>query len=192
VPQPALATNRDVLVDVIRWDAWYGKLPETARPPASVSFPGFDGVRNRLVSQNPGRETRLSLAAEPWRNRWPFFTSFNADGTVDSFNESRPEIIQREIDDALYGELDYWAFTVLRHRFVTTPMGGLVCLLSAVVGCNHGLITLTGDYPRREPVIPTLPSREIPCLSPAEMIPLGRPSLPDRAGTSRALLPHHS
>ncbi|MCC6353451.1 MAG: hypothetical protein IT577_06170 [Verrucomicrobiae bacterium] len=99
------------LVGAIRWDAWYGTLPPSARPPASVEFPGFDPTRNRKVSQDPGGETQRSLAAEPWRYRWPFFTTLSADGTAQSFNENRPEIIEREIDYAARGGVDYWAFT---------------------------------------------------------------------------------
>lgn len=99
------------LIGAIRWDAWYGALPESARPPASVRYPGFDATSNRLVSQDPGKETRRSLAAEPWRYRWPFFAALNADGTAQSFNGNRPEIIEREIDYAVRGGLDYWAFT---------------------------------------------------------------------------------
>jgi hypothetical protein len=99
------------LVGAIRWDAWYGTLPDTARLPASVPYPGFDAARNRLVSQDPGKETRRSLAAEPWRYRWPFFTTLSADGTAQEFNENRPEVIEQEIELAVHGGLDYWAFT---------------------------------------------------------------------------------
>ena len=99
------------LVGAIRWDAWYGTLPDTARPPVSVPYPGFDPARNRLVSQDPGKETQRALSAEPWRYRWPFFTALNLDGTAQAFNENRAEVIEKEIDDAVRGGLDYWAFT---------------------------------------------------------------------------------
>ena len=99
------------LVGAIRWDAWYGALPDTARPPASVPYPGFDPARNRLVSQDPGKETQRSLSAEPWRYRWPFFTALSAEGTAQAFNGNRPEVLEKEIDDAARGGLDYWAFT---------------------------------------------------------------------------------
>ena len=100
------------LVGAIRWDAWYGALPEDARPPASVPYPGFDPARNRLVSQDPGKETYRSLAAELWRYRWPFFTELGADGRAKAFNENRPEVLEKEIDQAAACGLDYWVFTV--------------------------------------------------------------------------------
>jgi len=99
------------LVGAIRWDAWYGPLPDTALPPASVPYPGFDPARNRLVSQDPGNETCRSLAAEPWRYRWPFFTELGPDRQAQAFNENRTEVLEKEIDDAVSGGLDYWAFT---------------------------------------------------------------------------------
>jgi len=99
------------LVGAIRWDAWYGPLPSSAQPPVSVEFPGFDATRNRKVSQDPGKETRRSLAAEPWRYRWPFFTTLAPDGSAKDFNENRPEVIEQEIEYALHAGLSYWAFT---------------------------------------------------------------------------------
>jgi len=109
---PRIEKQPRPLVGAIRWDAWYGTLPDTAQPPASVPYAGFDTARNRLVSKDPGQETRRSLAAEPWRYRWPFFTTLNADGTAGAFNENRAEVLEKEIADALHGGLDYWAFTV--------------------------------------------------------------------------------
>lgn len=102
---------RHPLVGAIRWDAWYGTLPDTARPPASVPYPGFDPARNRLVSQDPGKETARSLSAEAWRYRWPFFTELDAGGRAKTFDENRKEVLEQEIDDAAGGGLDYWAFT---------------------------------------------------------------------------------
>ena len=99
------------LVGAIRWDAWYGPLPNDAKPPLSVPYPGFDASRNRLVSQDPGKETCRSLAAEPWRYRWPFFTELGPDGQAQSFNENRTAVLEKEIDDAAHGGIDYWAFT---------------------------------------------------------------------------------
>jgi len=99
------------LVGAIRWDAWYGPLPKDARPPLSVPYPGFRAGQDRLVSQDPGSETCRSLAAEPWRYRWPFFTERGADGKARSFNENRTEVLEKEIDYAVHGGLDYWAFT---------------------------------------------------------------------------------
>jgi hypothetical protein len=99
------------LVGAIRWDAWYGPLPASARPPVSVEFPGFDATRNRKVSQDPGKETRRALAAEQWRYRWPFFTTLAADGSAKDFNENKPEVIEQEIEYAVHAGLSYWAFT---------------------------------------------------------------------------------
>lgn len=99
------------LVGAIRWDAWYGALPETARPPASVPYPGFDAARNRLVSQDPGKETQKALAARPWRHRWPFFTTLAPDGSAQVFNENKPEVLDQEIEYAVHAGLNYWAFT---------------------------------------------------------------------------------
>jgi len=104
------------LVGAIRWDAWYGTVPDTALLPASVPYPGFDPARNRLVSQDPGKETRLSLSAEPWRYRWPFFTELGSDRKARSFNENRTEVLEKEIDCAIQGGLDYWAFTAYPER----------------------------------------------------------------------------
>ena len=105
------APERRPLVGAIRWDAWYGELPESAKPPASVPYAGFDATRNRLVSQDPGKETCRSLAAEPWRYRWPFFTTLGADGKALAFNDNRAEVLEQEIEHAVRGGLDYWAFT---------------------------------------------------------------------------------
>ncbi len=99
------------LVGAIRWDAWYGPLPASAQPPASVEFPGFDAAHNRKVSQDPGKQTRRSLAEATWRYRWPFFTTLTPDGKAQDLNENTPEILEREIDCAVHGGLDYWAFT---------------------------------------------------------------------------------
>jgi len=99
------------LVGAIRWDAWYGTLPASARLPASVEYPGFDASRNRKVSQDPGKETYRSLAAEPWRYRWPFFTTLAPDGSAKEFNENKPEVLEQEIEYAVHAGLDYWAFT---------------------------------------------------------------------------------
>jgi hypothetical protein len=77
----------------------------------SVQYPGFDTNRNRLVSQDPGKETQRCLAAEPWRYRWPFFTTLDPDGKALEFNENRVEVIEKEIEYAVHGGLDYWAFT---------------------------------------------------------------------------------
>ena len=108
---PVTAKKSRPLVGAIRWDAWYGELPASARPPQSVQFPGFDPTRNRKVSQDPGKETAKSLAAEPWRYRWPFFTTLDANGTAQAFNENRLDVIEQEVDLAVHGGLDYWAFT---------------------------------------------------------------------------------
>ena len=105
------AVSRHPLVGAIRWDAWYGAVPDTAQLPASVPYPGFDAARNRLVSQDPGKETLRSLAAEPWRYRWPFFTERDSGGTAKAFNENRTDVLEKEIDFAVNGGLDYWAFT---------------------------------------------------------------------------------
>lgn len=99
------------LVGAIRWDAWYGPLPASARPPESVEFPGFNTTRNRKVSQDPGKETRRSLAAEQWRYRWPFFTTLAPDGSAKDFNENKPDVIEQEIEYAVHAGLGYWAFT---------------------------------------------------------------------------------
>ncbi|MCX6910625.1 MAG: hypothetical protein NTY01_21650 [Verrucomicrobia bacterium] len=99
------------LVGAIRWDAWYGTLPASTQLPVSVEFPGFDASRNRKVSQDPGKETRRSLAAEQWRYRWPFFTTLAPDGNAKDFNENKPEVIEKEIEYAVHAGLSYWAFT---------------------------------------------------------------------------------
>lgn len=99
------------LVGAIRWDAWYGPLPKTALPPPSVPYAGFDAAKNRLVSQDPGAETCRSLAVEAWRYRWPFFATLDSRGMAQSFNENRRDVLEREIEDAVQGGLDYWAFT---------------------------------------------------------------------------------
>ena len=107
--KPAAAA-RHPLVGAIRWDAWYGTLPETARLPDPTRYPGYDTTRARVPSPDPGKEAQRSLAAEPWRYRWPFFTELNADGTAKAFNENRAEVLEKEIDYAVRAGLDYWAF----------------------------------------------------------------------------------
>ena len=107
----APALSHGPLVGAIRWDAWYGTVPDTAQLPASVPYPGFDPARNRLVSQDPGKETQRSLSAEPWRYRWPFFTDLGPERKARSFNENRADVLEKEIDFAVRGGLDYWAFT---------------------------------------------------------------------------------
>lgn len=98
------------LVGAIRWDAWYGTLPASAKLPDPSHYPGYDSTRKRIPSPDPGKEAQRSLAAAPWRYRWPFFTTLNADGSAREFNGNRPEVIEKEIDYAVHGGLDYWAF----------------------------------------------------------------------------------
>ena len=98
------------LVGAIRWDAWYGVLPETVPLPDPTRYPGYDTTRTRVPSPDPGREAQRALAAELWRYRWPFFTELNADGSAKTFNENRAEVLEKEIDYAVHAGLDYWAF----------------------------------------------------------------------------------
>jgi hypothetical protein len=63
-----------------------------------------------VPSPDPGGEAQRSLAAEPWRYRWPFFTELGADGRAKAFNENRTEVLEKEIDYAAHAGLDYWAF----------------------------------------------------------------------------------
>lgn len=77
----------------IRWDAWYG--------------PGenFDTVWQEAVGtlQHPAHRWRL-----------PFFTEIAADGKV-TVDGRKPETMEREIDFAADGGLDYWAFLVYEN-----------------------------------------------------------------------------
>lgn len=98
------------LVGAIRWDAWYGMLPDTIQLPDPTRYPGYDTSRTRAPSRDPGKEAQRSLAAEPWRYRWPFFTEPNKDGSAKAFNENRTEVLEKEIDYAVQAGLDYWAF----------------------------------------------------------------------------------
>lgn len=102
--------RRRPLVGAIRWDAWYGMLPGTIQLPDPTRYPGYDTTRTRAPSRDPGKEAQRSLAAEPWRYRWPFFTELNEDGSAKAFNENRTEILEKEIDYAVQAGLDYWAF----------------------------------------------------------------------------------
>ncbi len=101
---------RGPLVGAIRWDAWYGALPETAVLPDPTRYPGYDTTRTQVPRPDPGKEAQRSLAAAPWRYRWPFFTELNADGSAKAFNENRTEVLEKEIDYAAQSGLDYWAF----------------------------------------------------------------------------------
>jgi hypothetical protein len=38
-----------------------------------------------------------------------FFTELGADGRAKAFNENRAEVLEKEIDQAVAGGLDYWA-----------------------------------------------------------------------------------
>ncbi len=98
------------LVGAIRWDAWYGMLPDTIPLPDPTRYPGYYTTRTRVPSRDPGKEAQRSLAAEPWRYRWPFFTELNKDGGAKTFNENRTEVLEKEIEYAVHGGLDYWAF----------------------------------------------------------------------------------
>ncbi len=98
------------LVGAIRWDAWYGVLPENAAIPDPTRYPGYDTTRTMVPSRDPGKEAQRSLAAEPWRYRWPFFTELNKDGSAKAFNDNQTEILEKEIDYAVQAGLDYWAF----------------------------------------------------------------------------------
>lgn len=97
------------LVGAIRWDAWYGELPDRAALPDPRQRPGYDPRRGDL-SPDPGGEAQRSLAPEPWRYRWPFFTTLAADGSALAFNSNHPAVIEEEIDYAVQAGLDYWAF----------------------------------------------------------------------------------
>jgi hypothetical protein len=77
-----------------------------------VPYPGFDAARNRLVSRDPGQETCRSLAAEPWRYRGRSSPSW-AGPQGARFHENRTDVLEKEIDTAVRGGLDYWAFTAL-------------------------------------------------------------------------------
>ena len=98
------------LVGAIRWDAWYGALPASADLPDPTRYLGYDAARARIPGRDPGQEAQRSLAAEPWRYRWPFFTERDAAGRAKAFNENRAEVLEKEIEYAVRGGLDYWAF----------------------------------------------------------------------------------
>src|SRR3989339_1039029 len=97
------------LVGAIRWDAWYGNLPESLSLPDPAQRPGYDVKRGKL-NPDPGKEAQRALAHETWRYRWPFFTTLNPDGSAKEFNGNRTEVIEKEIEYAVHSGLDYWAF----------------------------------------------------------------------------------
>ncbi len=97
------------LVGAIRWDAWYGNLPESLSLPDPAQRPGYDAKRGKL-NPDPGKEAQRALAHETWRYRWPFFTTLNPDGSAKEFNGNSTEVIEKEIEYAVHSGLDYWAF----------------------------------------------------------------------------------
>ena len=97
------------LVGAIRWDAWYGRLPEGAKLPDPTRRIGYDPKRGAL-SPDPGMEAQRSLAPDTWQYRWPFYTTLNEEGHATEFNGNRREIIEQEIEYAIHAGLDYWAF----------------------------------------------------------------------------------
>ncbi len=73
------------VVGAIRWDAWHGEK----------------GM--------PGLAVEKSLSPRHWHDRLPFFAKVLADERVEIRGDS-PEVIEKEIEYAAMGGLDYWAF----------------------------------------------------------------------------------
>ncbi|MDO4573823.1 MAG: glycoside hydrolase family 99-like domain-containing protein [Planctomycetia bacterium] len=97
------------LVGAIRWDAWYGKVPEGVSLPDPRQYPGAPEGLN--ISPDPGAETRRALS-EPavWEYRLPFYTELDADGKVVDIPGNSPEVMAKELALAHDAGLDYWAF----------------------------------------------------------------------------------
>lgn len=78
-------------IGAIRWDAWYG----TKSP--------------------PGLAVTKTLSPKQWHNRLPFFAQEISNNQV-FFPGYSPEIMDREIQYAREGGIDYWAFTLYDER----------------------------------------------------------------------------
>lgn len=99
------------LVGAIRWDAWYGKVPEGTVLRDPKTYPG--AAADLTASPDPGADTRWSLSyPKVWEWRTPFYAEFDDDGRIADINGNRTEILEREIELARSAGLDYWAFTI--------------------------------------------------------------------------------
>jgi len=76
----------------IRWDAWYGSSE----------------------TDNASKEVCGTLSHPAHRWRLPFFAEVSPDGDV-KIDGRRAEVVEREIDFAANGGLDYWAFLVYEN-----------------------------------------------------------------------------
>jgi hypothetical protein len=60
VPGAVCAVKRRPLVGAIRWDAWYGELPDTISSPTDAGIRDMTQHRKQVPSPNPGKGAALA------------------------------------------------------------------------------------------------------------------------------------
>lgn len=103
------AQESDPLVGAIRWDAWYGNVPDSSLPDPA-SRPGMESAK--IPGPNPGGEAARNLKPQRWEYRRPFFSREDDHGNLLEINGNRQEVMDQEIEYAAEAGLDFWAFTV--------------------------------------------------------------------------------
>ncbi len=142
------------LLGAIRWDAWYGKIPEGTKLRDPKSYPGVP--KNLPFSADPGAETRRSLSEPMWFWRLPFYTQFDKQGNVSDINGARPEVIEKEIELASANGIDYWAFayypkdcplSFTMQAYLKSPNRNKVafCLFLILTHKNYGNFTCDAE-----------------------------------------------
>ena len=138
------------LLGAIRWDAWYGKIPESRKLRDPKTYPGIR--QNLPFSPDPGAETRLALNEPMWYWRLPFYTEFGKDGKVSDINGATHEVLEKEIEMAAASGIDYWSFafypkdcplSFTMQSYLTCPNRAKVpfCLFLILTHENYGDFT---------------------------------------------------
>ncbi|MDO5580856.1 MAG: hypothetical protein Q4G69_06945 [Planctomycetia bacterium] len=138
------------LLGAIRWDAWYGKIPEGTKLRAPKSYPGIP--QDLPFSPDPGAETRRALDEPMWYWRLPFYTEFGKDGKVSDINGTAREVLEKEIELASASGIDYWSFafypkdcplSYTMQSYLTCPNRAKVpfCLFLILTHKNYGNFT---------------------------------------------------
>ncbi|MBQ6107594.1 MAG: glycoside hydrolase family 99-like domain-containing protein [Thermoguttaceae bacterium] len=105
----AVSAEDRPLLGAIRWDAWYGTIPDEGLR-AATSWPGANPESK--AGPNPGGEAQRNLKPERFEYRRPFFSTMDEKGNLVEINGNRQEVMDQEIDYAVRAGLDFWAFTV--------------------------------------------------------------------------------
>ena len=92
--RPDKQNPEKILIGSIRWDYWNEPGMKAAKP-----------------TESRGGTAHGNLQPEQWAHRLPFFArTLSEDPRVLEIREDRQEVIDREIEFAKNGGLDYWAF----------------------------------------------------------------------------------